>query len=74
MTRALAHMPDRQQPYAAMVARMSYLSPPLALWRDLLEGVIAFLDPILNDDNRQFSHGDPDRLQWHLTTSSRSVD
>ncbi len=64
MTQALAHMPDRQQPYAAMVARMSYLSSPPGLWRDLLDGVISFLDPILSDDNGQLSHWDPERLQW----------
>jgi SAM-dependent methyltransferase len=64
-----AHMPDRQRPYAAMVARMSYLSPPPELWRDLLDGVIAFLDPILSDDNGQLSHWDPERLHWRLTTT-----
>jgi hypothetical protein len=28
LAEALASMPDRQQPYAAMVQRMSYLAPP----------------------------------------------
>ena len=28
LAKALAHMPDRQQPYAAMVGRMGYPSPP----------------------------------------------
>ncbi len=65
MAQALAHMPDRQQSYAAMVTRMSYLSPPPERWRELVEGVIASLDPILSDDNDQLSNWDPDRLQWH---------
>jgi hypothetical protein len=51
MAQALAHIPDRQQPYAAMVARMSYLSPPPELWRELVDGVITFLDP--NPQQRQ---------------------
>jgi hypothetical protein len=47
---ALANMPDRQQPYAAMVRRMSYLAPPPERWTDLLADVIAFVDPLLSDD------------------------
>lgn len=65
MAQALAHLPDRQQPYTAMVTRMSYLSPPPETWRELVDGVIAFLDPILSDDNGQLSYWDPERLQWH---------
>lgn len=65
MEQALAHMPDRQQSYAAMVARMSYLSPPPQLWQELVDEVITFLDPILNDEGGQLSCWDPDRLLWH---------
>ena len=64
MAEALEHMPDRQQPYIAMVARMSYLSPPPDLWTELIAGVIAFVDPILNDSNGSYSHWDPEQLQW----------
>jgi predicted nucleotidyltransferase component of viral defense system len=64
MAQALANMPDRQQSYAAMVTRMSYLSPPPQLWRDLLNEVIAFLNPILHGDD-QLSCWDPERLRWH---------
>jgi predicted nucleotidyltransferase component of viral defense system len=49
MADALTDVPDRQQPYAAMVARMSYLSPPPENWSDLIEGVIEFIDPLLAD-------------------------
>lgn len=47
MAEALANMPDRQQPYAAMVERMSYLSPPPERWTELIDGVIGFVDPVL---------------------------
>lgn len=49
MAEALANMPDRQQPYAAMVERMSYLSQPPERWTELIEGVIRFVDPVLLD-------------------------
>jgi predicted nucleotidyltransferase component of viral defense system len=65
MAQALTHIPDRQQPYAAMVTRMSYLSPPPERWRELVDGVIAFLDPILGDDNDRLSYWDPERVQWY---------
>ncbi|MHB8696050.1 MAG: nucleotidyl transferase AbiEii/AbiGii toxin family protein [Solirubrobacteraceae bacterium] len=63
MAQALANMPDRQQPYRAMVTRMSYLSPPPERWTDLIDGVIAFVDPLLTDD-ALVSHWDPTRLHW----------
>jgi predicted nucleotidyltransferase component of viral defense system len=69
MAQALTHMPDRQQPYAAMVARMSYLSPPPDTWRELIDGVIAFLDPILGDEDRRFSHWDNAQLRWDDKTT-----
>jgi predicted nucleotidyltransferase component of viral defense system len=64
MAQALANMPDRQQPYAAMVTRMCYLSLPPELWRDLTDGVIAFLDPILSAEDSHFTYWDPTELRW----------
>jgi len=64
MAQALAHMPDREPPYEAMVARMSYLSPPPAHWSKLIEEVITFVDPVLADDNGHLSHWDPKQLRW----------
>jgi hypothetical protein len=64
MAEALANMPDRQQPYAAMVTRMSYVSPPPKLWSDLVGGVIEFVDPSLTAEDGVLSHWDPDELQW----------
>lgn len=64
MAVALANMPDRQQPYAAMVERMSYLSPPPEHWTELIDGVIDFTDPLLADEGERFSHWDPEKLAW----------
>jgi hypothetical protein len=64
MAVALADMPDRQQSYAAMVERMSYLSPPPEHWAALIEGVIDFTDPLLADEEGRFSHWDPEKLAW----------
>jgi predicted nucleotidyltransferase component of viral defense system len=64
MAEALADMPDRQQPYAAMVQRMAYLSPPPSLWTELIVGVIAFVDPLLVDDSGGLSYWDQDKLTW----------
>ncbi len=65
MAEALAGMPDRQQTYEAMVARMSYLSPPPERWTELIGGVTEFVDPLLADDGR-LSHWDwdPEALVW----------
>lgn len=64
MAEALANMPNRQRDYAAMVERMSYLSPPPDLWTELIEGVISFADPLLVDGHAALSHWDPERLEW----------
>jgi hypothetical protein len=64
MGEALANMPDRQQPYTAMVARMSYLSPPPEQWTELIAGVIEFADPLIADDTNALSHWDPEQLAW----------
>jgi predicted nucleotidyltransferase component of viral defense system len=65
MAQALAYIPERQRSYTAMVSRMSYTSPPPQRWRELISGVVLFLDPILSDNDRQLSFWDPERLQWH---------
>lgn len=64
MAVALADMPDRQQSYAVMAERMSYLSPPPEQWTDLIDGVIDFIDPLLADEEERFSHWDPEKLTW----------
>jgi hypothetical protein len=64
MAVALAEMPDRQQPYTAMVERMSYLLPPPERWSELIAGVIDFIDPLLADEEGRLSYWDPDELAW----------
>jgi predicted nucleotidyltransferase component of viral defense system len=61
---ALGNMPDRQQPYAAMVARMSYLFPPPELWTDVMAGVIDFVDPLLRDQDGVLLYWDAEQLLW----------
>lgn len=73
MAKALANMPDRQGSYAAMVARMSYLSPPPELWSDLIKGVIAFVDPLLGDESGELSHWDPDQGGWVALPAENAV-
>lgn len=67
---ALANMPDRQQSYAAMVERMSYLAPPPARWAELIDGVIGFTDPLLDDEGARLSHWDPEELAWQREGSA----
>jgi len=71
MAEALRNMPDRQREYAAMVERMSYLSPPPKLWTDLLDGVIRFADPLLLNDDGSLTSWDPERLEWARAAISR---
>jgi predicted nucleotidyltransferase component of viral defense system len=64
MAEALANMPDRQQPYAAMVQRMAYLSHPPEHWTELIASVIEFVDPLLADDSGRLSYWDQHKLIW----------
>ena len=64
LAEALAHLPDRQRPYEAMVERMSYLSPPPERWAELIDGVIGFIDPLLADAEERHAYWDPERLVW----------
>ncbi|MFA9270159.1 MAG: nucleotidyl transferase AbiEii/AbiGii toxin family protein [Baekduiaceae bacterium] len=64
MAEALEHMPDRQQPYDAMVKRMSYLHPTPELWTDLIAGVIEFVDPLITDDKGILERWDHHALRW----------
>jgi hypothetical protein len=57
-------MPDRQQPYAAMVRRMSYLAAPPKRWTDLVADVIAFVDPLLDDEDGALSRWSCDDARW----------
>jgi len=64
LAEALANMPDRQQPYAAMVQRMSYLAPPPELWTELLAGVIAFVDPLLANETGALTRWSRQSASW----------
>jgi hypothetical protein len=47
-----------------MVRRMSYLASPPERWADLLAGVIAFVDPLLVDENGALSRWSRDSASW----------
>ncbi len=64
LAEALANMPDRHQPYAAMVRRMSYLAPTPERWIDLLAGVIAFADPLLFGEDGALSGWSHESASW----------
>ncbi|HEV7943757.1 MAG TPA: nucleotidyl transferase AbiEii/AbiGii toxin family protein [Solirubrobacteraceae bacterium] len=61
---ALADMPDRQQTYTAMLGRMAYQRTPPASWRELLNEIRAFIDPLIEDATRQLSKWDPATQTW----------
>lgn len=61
---ALRNMPDRQVPYAAMIDRMSYLTPPPWSWAELIADVIAFVDPLLADGGDGLSAWSTEALRW----------
>jgi hypothetical protein len=64
MAEALENMPDRQQPYVAMVQRMSYLSAPPTSWTELLAGIAVFADPLLLDTDGILAGWEPEQLVW----------
>lgn len=64
MAEALAEMPDRQQPYSAMLTRMSYLQPAPERYDDMIAEVVAFTDPVLADTSGRLSRWDPSTLRW----------
>jgi hypothetical protein len=67
MRQALRDMPDRQQPYTAMVKRMSYLSQPPEKWSDVIADVIEFVDPLLADGAEHLSFWDHETLRWGVS-------
>lgn len=61
---ALRNMPDRQVPYAAMIDRMSYVTPPPQPWTALIGDVVAFVDPLLADRGDRLSAWSNEALRW----------
>lgn len=64
LSEALAEMPDRQVPYAAMLSRMSYKRPLPSLWSELLDGVRDFVDPVVTDSDGRLTSWDPRNRVW----------
>jgi hypothetical protein len=61
---ALAEMPDRQAPYAAMLSRLAYQRPLPQSWRELLTGVRDFVDPLVMDADGRLTSWDPIDRIW----------
>jgi Nucleotidyl transferase AbiEii toxin, Type IV TA system len=61
---ALADMPDRQAPYSAMLARMSYQRVPPALWAELLADVKAFVDPLIVGADGELTSWNAEAMRW----------
>ena len=64
LAEALADMPDRQAPYSAMLARMSYQRVPPARWRELLADITGFVDPLIASVDGELTAWDPEALRW----------
>jgi hypothetical protein len=61
---ALAEMPDRQAPYAAMLSRMAYQRPLPQSWSELLGDVRDFVDPLVTDADARLTSWDPVDCAW----------
>lgn len=64
LTVALADMPDRQAPYAAMLTRMAYQRVLPESWGELLVGVRDFVDPVIGGEVDARAVWDPQRQRW----------
>jgi hypothetical protein len=64
LSETLVDMPDRQVPYSAMLARMSYQRVPPMQWRDMVADVTAFVDPLIASADGKLTSWDPDALRW----------
>ncbi len=64
LAEALADMPDRQAPYAAMLTRMAYQRVLPASWGELLVGVREFVDPVISGEADGQAAWDPHEQRW----------
>ena len=64
LSEALADMPDRQRSYDALRRRASFALALPDRWTDLINDVIAYVNPLIRDDTGQFSTWDPALRRW----------
>jgi hypothetical protein len=64
---ALADMPNRQQTYTAMLGRMAYQRMPPESWPVVLDEILAFIDPLVEDTDGQLEAWDPATQAWTST-------
>jgi hypothetical protein len=63
---ALAEMPDRQAPYAAMLSRMAYQRALPQSWKELLVDLRDFVDPLVTDIDDRLTSWDPVAQVWRV--------
>jgi hypothetical protein len=64
LSEALAEMPDRQTPYAAMLSRLAYQRPLPLSWKELLVDVGDFVDPLVTDTDDTLTTWDAADRIW----------
>jgi Nucleotidyl transferase AbiEii toxin, Type IV TA system len=64
LSEALAELPDRQRSYDALRRRASFSMAPPDRWADLIADVVAFVDPLIQDDANPPATWDPAACEW----------
>jgi len=64
LAEALARLPDRQRSYDALRRRASFSLAPPDRWADLIADVVAFVDPLIQDDANPLATWDPAAREW----------
>ncbi len=64
LAEALAGLPDWQRSYDALRRRASFSLAPPVRWADLIADVVAFVDPLIQDDADPPATWDPAAREW----------
>jgi hypothetical protein len=64
LSEALAELPDRQQSYDALRKRASFTLAPPDRWEELIADVVAFVDPLTQQDAALLATWNPQTRRW----------
>lgn len=64
LSEALADLPDRQRSYDALCQRAYFTLAPPDQWADLIADIVAFVNPLTQDDAGLLTIWDPQRCRW----------
>lgn len=64
LAEALAGLPDRQRSYDALGQRAYFTLAPPDQWADLIADIVAFVDPLTQEDAGLLTIWDPQRCRW----------